>query len=272
MNSNGDNGQVDREHALRLSKLTLLRVAFRSLFLETSWNHRGQQNLGYLGAVDPALNVIYRDDSQKLNQARLRALGFFNTNPTVSGLVIGASLRLEQSAAEGCLDDKRRITLINALASAMAAQGDRLFWFSWLPLCCLVAVLSYYVFDWFWAPLLVPVLFTVVSWAVRFGGVFVGYRQGLQVHRLISRYKVEFWVKFIRFLTITGLGLLTILLWHRTLEASIRPHWRTAAAALSVMGLVMAYNRLLIRNRLQVSWFLYPLLLALTAAVGVFLL
>ena len=48
-------------HARRASLVALLRVFFRSLFLQAAWNPRGMQNLGFADAMEPALADLYPD-------------------------------------------------------------------------------------------------------------------------------------------------------------------------------------------------------------------
>jgi mannose/fructose/N-acetylgalactosamine-specific phosphotransferase system component IID len=45
----------------RVSKATLVRVFWRSLFLQAAWNPRGMQNLGFAHAMAPALEELYPD-------------------------------------------------------------------------------------------------------------------------------------------------------------------------------------------------------------------
>ena len=90
--------------------MTLAGVAFRSLFLEASWNSQGQQNLGLAAAIDPALKLIH-PPGVALRAARERALEFFNTNPILSGLAIGFLLRLEEEVAADRLSALERTQL-----------------------------------------------------------------------------------------------------------------------------------------------------------------
>jgi PTS system mannose-specific IID component len=48
-----------------LSTATLLRVFWRSLFLQASWNPRGMQNLGFDYAMGPALEALYADPQKR---------------------------------------------------------------------------------------------------------------------------------------------------------------------------------------------------------------
>jgi PTS system mannose-specific IID component len=160
-------------------------VALRSLFLEASWNYRGQQNLGLAAAIDPALKSIHTD-AEALKAARLRSLSFFNTNPLAGGLAIGVAIRLEQDVAEGRLSPAERDRMLMSLSSgALAPLGDNLFWFSWLPFCSLVGVWAVLSLESWWAPLLLPFLFCLLALPARVYGLRLGYRHGNAVTDLL---------------------------------------------------------------------------------------
>ena len=246
------------------------RIAFRSLLLEASWNNSSQQGLGFLAAIDPALRVIHSDDPEALTKSRLKALTFFNTNPVSSSLVIGAALKLEEEAKQGLIDDNRRGTILSALASALAAQGDRLFWQSWLPVCCLTACLASCWLAKPWTPLLAPLLYGALIWPVRLKGLAVGYREGRDVYTVIQRYRVNDAVRVLSGAIAVLLAVLAAALLHASVISLSDPAWRAIAAAASVFAAVRLYKLAIFRRRQLIAWLLYPALLAalmLTAAL-----
>ena len=195
-----------------LKILTLTNVALRSLLLEASWNHQGQQSLGLSAAVDPALKKIY-GQGEELKAARRRYLEFFNTNPLTSGLLIGVMLNLEEDLANGQIQVERRQQVVTNLSQTLAAMGDALFWQAWLPLCCLVAVWAVLSLDVsFGTPLLLPILFCLPALPVRFGGLFWGYRQGKDIIILLSRLKIQRLTWGIRRMVALVLGTSTVIL------------------------------------------------------------
>ncbi|MDR1607573.1 MAG: PTS system mannose/fructose/sorbose family transporter subunit IID [Deltaproteobacteria bacterium] len=177
----------------RLGWPILMSVAFRSLFLEASWNLSGQQNIGYAASINPALKSLYKNRPEDLAKAQSRALRFFNTNPTLSGLTIGAALRLEEDMADSRVQEKEGSLIIGSLASVLAAHGDLLFWQAWLPFCCLIGfaltLMSLANGQVTLAPLLIPALFCLLSWPARIGGIFYGYKLGSRAFELIQRFR-----------------------------------------------------------------------------------
>ncbi len=192
----------------------MAEVALRSLFLESSWNYRGQQNLGLAAAIDPALKSIHQDP-EALKDARLRSLGFFNTNPIAGPLAIGVAIRLEQDVAEGRLSPAERDRMLMSLSSgALAPLGDNLFWFSWLPFCSLVGVWAVLSLESWWAPLLLPFLFCLLALPARIYGLRLGYQRGDAVTDLLLKINIARTARNIKRTVAVIIGASTVIVLH----------------------------------------------------------
>ena len=239
--------------------LTLAQVALRSLFLEASWNHQGQQNLGLAAAVDPALKLIH-GPGEPLRAARERALDFFNTNPVLSGLAIGVVLKLEEDVAAARISAADRLRMSASLNRALAALGDALFWQSWLPFCCLVTVWAVLSLDLWWAPLILPGLFGLPALPARLGGLWLGYRRGEKIVDLLFKIKVQHLALRLR----RGVALLTgvstaILIFTRTPGGHPLSRGGLCVTLALVAAVVLALRQLTRRAAALNFW--YPLLL-----------
>ena len=84
----------------RLTRMMLARIAFRSFFLQSSWNYRGMMSMGFLYAISPALDQIHQSTHAR-EGAYLRHLEYFNTNPYFSSIVMGVTLALEERLSHG---------------------------------------------------------------------------------------------------------------------------------------------------------------------------
>ena len=240
---------------------TLANVALRSLFLEASWNSRGQQNLGLAAAIDPALKLIHPSGAA-LRSARERALDFFNTNPVLSGLAIGVVLRLEEDVAVGRLSVVERSRLSASLNLGLASMGDVLFWQSWLPLCALVAVWVVLSLGQWWAPLILPGLFCLPALPVRLGGLYLGYAQGAGIIDLLARLKIQRLAQRIRRVVALLVGVSTVVLIPgREHIFSLGGLW--AALALVTFGILILRTAVKQTRALN---FWYPLLLVAAAS------
>ena len=250
---------------------TLTNVAFRSLFLEASWNHGGQQNLGLAAAIDPALRKIYGESGEDLKKARERALEFFNTNPISSGVVIGVIIKLEQDVAAGRLNPTDRLRMAGSLSQTLASMGDSLFWQAWLPLCCLVAVWAVLSTHYWWTPLLLPLLFCLPAVPARFIGLYFGYRRGIDVIDLLFRLKIQRLAQNIRKGVALLVGASTVILVSTQTalaeDLSLLPLWLTMAG---VAATVMAFRLLSLKIKQLGYW--YPVIIvALACSVMIIL-
>jgi PTS system mannose-specific IID component len=120
---------------------TLLRMALRANLLQSTWNFERQQGVGWAYAIQPALEALYRDPAER--RARLAEhTAYFNTQPTLASLALGAAARLEEDRANGTGPDAAGMARVKAaLGSTLAALGDRLFWFSLRPFAAALGVL-----------------------------------------------------------------------------------------------------------------------------------
>ncbi|MDR3153761.1 MAG: PTS system mannose/fructose/sorbose family transporter subunit IID [Deltaproteobacteria bacterium] len=166
--------QAERPASAR-RRTAVLKAALRSLFLESSWNDDGQQNLGRAWAEAPALRELGAEGN--LEPSRL--LGPFNTNPIACGLVLGASLSLEAEAAAGRGRPRReREEIVASLASAAGAVGDQLYWNTWLPFSSLCGFLAVWATGSWAAAFILPALFCLAAVPGRFLGFLQGWERG----------------------------------------------------------------------------------------------
>jgi PTS system mannose-specific IID component len=159
----------------RAGLLRLLNCALSSLFLESSFNDEGKQNLGYAAAMFPALKRLRPAMTQ---EELLGLLKPFSTNPFMSGLVLGAALKMAEEESGEARDGPLPDELVACLASAAGAKGDQIFWNTWLRFSALAAFFVTWFFQSPWGPLLLPLLFTLAALPFRFLGFYWGYRKG----------------------------------------------------------------------------------------------
>ncbi len=163
----------------RVDRATLLRMAARANLLQATWNFERQQGIGWAYALQPALERLYADAAER--QARLAEhTAFFNTQPTLASLALGAAARLEQQRAETGQPDAAGMARVKAaLGSTLAALGDRLFWFSLRPFAAALGVLVALARPGtFWGPAALLLAYAGPHLALRTLGVGWGYAQG----------------------------------------------------------------------------------------------
>jgi len=171
--------------ARHVSKRSLLRVFFRSLFIQAGWNPRGMQNLGFASAMAPALADLYPDEEARSAAAR-RHLELFNCHPYAAAAIVGGAVRLEEEVASGTASPQDVSSFKSSLASPFAALGDGFFWLALRPAAALLAALA-----WPYAGLYCVALFLAVydsiHLAVRIWLFAAGYQKGPAIIEILSR-------------------------------------------------------------------------------------
>src|SRR5262245_12725870 len=164
----------------RVTGRDLARVTARTPLLQATWNYERQQGLGWAWCFAPVLERLYPDAEER--RARLAAhAGYFNTQPTLASLALGAVANLEERRATTSVPDDEGIARIKSmLGSALAALGDRLFWFTLRPFAACLGVLLAVGGSWLGA-LALWVFYNAVHLTLRARGVAFGYAHGAEV-------------------------------------------------------------------------------------------
>src|SRR5258706_4033226 len=118
-----------------------MRMALRAELIQATFNYERQQGLGWAFALEPALDRVIPDAAAR--RERLAAhTAYFNTQPTLASLALGAVARLEEERAPGAGGDGDDVVRVKAvLGSALAALAGRLFLFTLRPVLAWLGVL-----------------------------------------------------------------------------------------------------------------------------------
>ncbi|MBI1795767.1 MAG: PTS system mannose/fructose/sorbose family transporter subunit IID [Candidatus Eisenbacteria bacterium] len=164
----------------RLTGGDLWRVAWRTPFLQATWNYERQQGLGWAFCIAPVIERLYPDREERCRRLAEHT-AYFNTQPTLASVALGAVARLEEervatAAAPPAPDDA--IARVQAvLGSALAAVGDQLFWFTLRPFVACLGVLLALGGSWIGAVAL-WLTYNLVHMTLRLRGVGWGYAEG----------------------------------------------------------------------------------------------
>ncbi len=155
-------------------------MAARASLLQATWNYERQQGLGWAFALAPALRRFLPERAERCERLAEHT-SYFNTQPTLASLALGAVAALEQQRADTGqpdADGMRRVK--HVLGSTLAALGDRMFWLTLRPLAaCLGLILAIG-----GSPAGAAVLwvcYNAMHQSLRLAGVFWGYRLGPKV-------------------------------------------------------------------------------------------
>jgi PTS system mannose-specific IID component len=162
----------------KITRWTLLRVLWRSFFLQAAANYERMQNVGFAFCISPALTKIH--SGEELKAALTRHLEFFNSHPYMAAALIGASIRIEEEIAAGTKQPQDVRNFKRYMMGPMAAIGDSFFWMSLRPFAAAWAIMGA-LSGIYWAPIGFLVLFNICHLSLRVYGLFTGYQDGEKV-------------------------------------------------------------------------------------------
>ena len=242
-----------------MEKKTLNRVLWRSFFLQASWNYQGHQSLGYASSVLPALEEIHGSDTGELKEAVDRNLSVFNTQPHISGPIIGALVRAEEIGEKGGFTSERLGRFRLAMTTAFAAIGDAFFWNAIIPAAAIIGLFWSLLGSWVGA-LIFFLLFNVVHYAIRVKGFYNGYAYGLDVARSLDRWHLPVLSLRLRLLNAGCLGGLAA--WVLDCVTGAYPWWQALAVGFAG-GCGVVLMSILLKRRLPVEVLVYAVLAVL---------
>jgi PTS system mannose-specific IID component len=106
-----------------------LRALLRLFAVQGTWNYERMLGVGMGYAAEPLLEDLKAVDPVRHGEAVVRSAEFFNCNPNLAGLALGATARAEYEAVPGA----QIVRLRTALCSPLGAMGDQLFWAGLVP-------------------------------------------------------------------------------------------------------------------------------------------
>jgi mannose/fructose/N-acetylgalactosamine-specific phosphotransferase system component IID len=196
-------------HRLHLPGRVLARMAARTPLLQATWNYERHQGTGWAYCIQPALDHLYPEP--RLRAERLAEhTGYFNTQPTLASLALGAVASLEEARArtDGVALGPTEIGRVKAaLGSALAAVGDALFWSTLRPVAACLGVIVAFELE-AWGALVMLALYNAFHLTLRLRGVTMGYRLGPAV---LSHGLRESLQRSARVLAALGAGLCGVL-------------------------------------------------------------
>lgn len=188
-----------------LSRRAVAASFLRSFLIQGSWNYHTMIGCGFGFAMVPGLRRLYRGRESEMDASLERHVELFNAHPYLSGVALGAALRLERDGAEA--ETVRRFKV--AVRGPLGSIGDSLVWATWLPGVSVLAL------SLFWLGL--PGWLSVVSFlfiynaghlALRVWGFRVGLSEGKQVGLRLARAGLTAWTSRLRSVVTLLLGIL----------------------------------------------------------------
>lgn len=165
---------------IKLTKKDRLAVAWRSTFIQGSWNYERMQNGGWCFAMIPAIKKLYKTKEDRA-AALKRHLEFFNTHPYLASPILGVTLALEQDRANGAPVDDVAIQGVKVgMMGPLAGVGDPVFWFTVRPMLGALGA-SLALGGNILGPIIFFVAWNIIRWAFMWYTQEFGYRAGSKI-------------------------------------------------------------------------------------------
>lgn len=165
-------------------RIDLVITLIRNFFIQSVFNFERYQNIGFLFSISYMIKK-YIKDKEELKKIFLRHLDVFNTQPYMSGFVVGNIIRMELDRKS----DKDIITIKQSLACTYASIGDRIFWSRLrvieLYITVILGIIFYYGTSGYmqkccmWIAVVIPTLFYFIyTLYIRYIGIRHGFLCG----------------------------------------------------------------------------------------------
>jgi PTS system mannose-specific IID component len=165
---------------IELTRKDRLAVAWRSTFIQGSWNYERMQNGGWCFAMLPAIKKLYKTKEDR-TLAMQRHLEFFNTHPYIASPIIGVTLALEEERANGAPVDDVAIQGVKVgMMGPLAGVGDPVFWFTVRPMLGALGA-SLALAGNILGPIIFFLAWNIIRWAFMWYTQEFGYRAGSKI-------------------------------------------------------------------------------------------
>lgn len=165
---------------IELTKKDRMSVAWRSTFIQGSWNYERMQNGGWCFAMIPAIKKLYKTEEDRI-AALKRHLEFFNTHPYIASPILGVTLALEEERANGAPVDDVAIQGVKVgMMGPLAGVGDPVFWFTLRPMLGALGA-SLAMAGNILGPIIFFVAWNIIRWAFMWYTQEFGYKAGSRI-------------------------------------------------------------------------------------------
>ncbi|MBA3258935.1 MAG: PTS system mannose/fructose/sorbose family transporter subunit IID [Gemmatimonadales bacterium] len=166
------------------------RALLRLFAVQGTWNYERMLGVGMGYAAEPLLEDLKTVDPVRHSEAVVRSSEFFNCNPNLAGLALGAIARAEYDAMPG----EQIARLRTALCSPLGALGDQLFWAGLVPGLIGAALAAVVLGAGWWAVLGFLVCYNLIRVGTALWALGTGLDTGMQVGAAIGRSWLTRWI------------------------------------------------------------------------------
>jgi len=168
------------EFTKRLDKKDLIKIFWRSIPYEHSWNYERLGNVGFTFALLPVLQKLY-PDKKDLPDAMKRHMELYNITPYIVTLPLGIAAAMEEANAESKEFDTTSIANVKlALMGPFSGLGDAFYWGTLRILATGIGTTLALQGN-ILGPILFFLAFNIPHYLIRYMCTFLGYRFGSDI-------------------------------------------------------------------------------------------
>lgn len=182
---------------MAVSTKNRLLMVWRSLWIQGALSFTGMQTVGFVHALEPAL-----DEDEKRKEKLLAHLDFFNAHPFLAPLALGVVASRESWAIEA---DPEAAAERKLVMGPLGGMGDSLFWGGLKPLAAVAAVLLA-LEGALWSPWLMVGVFGGAGLITRWYTLGMGLKNGKGAILKLQQYKPILWANRMKLLLAALLG------------------------------------------------------------------
>ena len=160
-----------------------VRAFLRLFAIQGDWNYERMLGVGMGYAAGPLLDELRTSDPVRHTAAVVRSAEFFNCNPNLAGLALGALARAERDGVPG----EQVSRLRTALCGPLGAIGDRLFWAGVVPALSALAIAAVVLGAGAWAIAGFLLAYNTLRVGTAWWSLRTGLHEGLQVGGAVGR-------------------------------------------------------------------------------------
>lgn len=171
------NFRIHSNYDKELTKKDLMKVFWRSIPYEHSWNYERMGNVGFTFAMYPVLKKLY-PNKEDLAKAMKRHLTVYNVTPYVSTFPMGIAAAMEEAnATQEEFNEESISDVKTALMGPLSGIGDAFYWGTLRVIAtgigCTLALKGNIL-----GPILFLLAFNIPHYIIRYICTFLGYKLG----------------------------------------------------------------------------------------------
>ena len=159
-----------------------LHALLRLFAVQGTWNYERMLGVGMGYAAEPLLEDLKAVDPVRHGEAVVRSAEFFNCNPNLAGLALGATARAEYEAVPGA----QIVRLRTALCSPLGSMGDQFFWVGLVPALVGLALIAAVLGAGWWAILGFLLAYNTIRVWTGYWSLRTGMASGMRVGAAIG--------------------------------------------------------------------------------------